>query len=60
MIVVESLSGICGVIETSPYNTTDDWQEQILVAFEKRWIKIELPSPLAAQQSGKISYFDNS
>ena len=60
VIAVESSSGVCGVIETSPYNTTDDWQEQILIAFEKGWIKVELPAPLAAQQAGKVSYFDNS
>ena len=60
MLAVESASGVCGVIETATYQTTDDWQEKILVTFEKGWIEIDLPAPLAAQQAGKVTYFDNS
>ena len=60
MLAVESASGVCGVIETAPYGNTDDWQEQILVAFEKGWIKIDLPAPLAAQQAGRITVFENN
>jgi predicted dehydrogenase len=60
MMAVESSGGICGVIETSPYVTTDAWQEKILVAFEKGWIEIELPAPLVTQQAGRVTCFDNS
>ena len=60
MLAVESASGVCGVIEMSAYETTDDWQEKILVTFEKGWIEIALPAPLASQQAGKVTYYDNS
>ena len=60
MLAVESESGVCGVVEMSPYATTDDWQEQVFVAFEHGWIQIELPAPLAAQHAGKVTIFENN
>ena len=60
LMVTESTSGITGIIEMAPYNTSHDWQEQALVCFEKGWIKIELPAPLASQQPGRVTIFDNS
>jgi predicted dehydrogenase len=55
LFVAESQSGICGTIEMSPYSTTIDWQESILVAFEKGTIKIDLPAPLAMQLPGQVT-----
>ena len=60
MLAVESISGITGVIEMATFNTTDDWQEQALVCFDKGWIKIGYPAPLASQQAGKVTVFNNS
>ena len=57
MLAVHSKSGIAGVIEMSPYCTTIDWQEEALVAFEKGWIKIELPAPLASNRPGKVTVY---
>jgi predicted dehydrogenase len=54
MLAVESASGVAGVIEMSPYQTTIDWQESILVAFERGYVKIELPAPLANNRPGKV------
>jgi len=51
---------IAGLIEMEAFKTTDDWQEQALVCFEKGWIRIELPAPLASQQAGKVTVFNNS
>ena len=45
LMAVESTSGICGVIEMAPYNNTVDWEESILVAFEKGYVRIDLPQP---------------
>ena len=50
-------SGVTCAIEMSPYNTTIDWQESALVAFEKGYIKIDLPAPIASNRPGKIEVF---
>lgn len=54
VLLVQSKSGIAGTIEMSPYRTTIDWQESVLIAFEKGWIKLELPAPLATHRPGKV------
>ena len=41
----------------SPYQTSVDWQESALVAFERGWIKIELPAPLASNRPGKVEIY---
>jgi len=53
----ESDSGVACVIEMSAYHTTVDWQESALVAFERGWVKIELPAPLASNRPGKVEIY---
>jgi hypothetical protein len=38
----------------SPYQTTVDWQESALVCFERGWVKLELPAPLAFNRPGRV------
>jgi predicted dehydrogenase len=57
LLVAESESGIPGVIEMSPYQTTVDWQESALVAFEKGWVKLDLPAPLAHNRPGRVEFY---
>jgi hypothetical protein len=60
LMVVESSSGTCGTLETAPYSRSLDWEETFFVAFEKGYIKVELPAPLACQQPGIVTiYRDN-
>jgi predicted dehydrogenase len=47
-------SGAACVIEMSPYRTSVDWQESALVAFEKGYVKLELPAPLASCRPGRV------
>lgn len=54
MLAVQSDSGVAGVIEMTPYRTTIDWQESALIAFEKGYIKLELPAPLASNRPGAV------
>ncbi len=53
----ESISGIPIVLEMTPYFTSMDWQESYLIGFEKGYIKIELPCPLAHNRPGRIEIF---
>jgi len=54
LLVARSASGIAATIEMSPYQTTIDWQESALVAFEKGYVKLELPAPVAVNQPGHV------
>lgn len=57
LLVAQSASGVCGIIEMEPYRTTVDWQEKALVAFERGWIEIALPAPVALNRPGKVTVF---
>ncbi|MDH7568450.1 MAG: Gfo/Idh/MocA family oxidoreductase [Armatimonadota bacterium] len=54
LLVAHSESGVAGTIEMAPYHTTIDWQESALVAFEKGYVKLELPAPLANNRPGRV------
>ncbi len=54
IMVAESTGGLTGVIEMNPYSTTVDWQEKALVAFEKGYIELDLPAPLARNRPGRV------
>ena len=56
LLAVQSASGVTGTIEMSPYRTTIDWQEEALIAFEKGYIKLELPAPLASNRPGTVTF----
>ena len=52
-----SVSGVTCTIEMAPYSTTIDWQESAMVCFEKGWVKLELPAPLAYNRPGRVEIF---
>lgn len=60
VLVVKSASGVAGIIEMTPYSTTIDWQEQAMVAFEKGYIKIDLPAPVALNRPGRVEMLRDS
>ncbi|MCL4506294.1 MAG: Gfo/Idh/MocA family oxidoreductase [Chloroflexi bacterium] len=57
VLAVQSQSGVAGIIEMSPYQTTLGWQESALIAFEHGYIKLELPAPLASNQPGRVEVY---
>lgn len=59
LLAVQSESGVAGVIEMAPYQTTIDWQESALIAFERGWIKLDLPAPLVLNQPGRVSVYSD-
>ncbi len=54
LLVGRSENGIACTIEMSPYSTTIDWQESALVCFERGYLKIDLPAPLATNRAGRV------
>jgi hypothetical protein len=59
LLVAQSESGVCGAIEMATHTTTIDWQESAFIAFEKGWIRVELPAPLAIDQPGRVTAFQD-
>jgi len=57
LLVGRSASGVTATIEMSPYQTSVDWQESALVAFERGWLRLDLPAPLASNRSGRLTIF---
>lgn len=59
LLAVQSAGGVPGTIEMTPYRTTVDWQESALVAFERGYVKIALPAPLASNRPGRVEAFSD-
>jgi len=57
LFVGRSESGLPCTIEMTPYRTTVDWQESALVAFERGYVRLDLPAPLAANRAGRVEVF---
>ncbi|HOL66292.1 MAG TPA: Gfo/Idh/MocA family oxidoreductase [bacterium] len=57
LMVVESESGVPGIIEMAPYTASSTWQETALVCFQHGYLKIDLPPPLAMNRPGNLEIF---
>ncbi len=57
LLIGESVGGVPCTIEMTPYQTSLDWNEQALVAFEKGCVKLDLPAPLASNRPGRVEVF---
>ncbi|MEW6752179.1 MAG: Gfo/Idh/MocA family oxidoreductase [Candidatus Latescibacterota bacterium] len=57
LLAGQSEGGVACTIEMSPYRTTIDWQESALVCFERGYVKLELPAPLASNRPGRVEVF---
>jgi predicted dehydrogenase len=57
LLVGQGQSGVPCVIEMQPYRTTQDWQESALVCFERGWLRLDLPAPLAFNRPGQVAVF---
>jgi len=57
LLAGQSEGGIACALEMTPYQTTLDWQESALVCFERGWVKLELPAPLASNRPGRVEFF---
>jgi predicted dehydrogenase len=57
LMVGETESGKTCSLEMSPYSTSIDWQEEALVCFERGWIKLTLPAPLAHNRPGTVEVY---
>lgn len=54
LLAGESAGGVTCSIEMSPYRNSVDWQESALVCFERGWVRLELPAPMAFNRPGRV------
>lgn len=59
LLAVQSKSGVAGTIEMSPYHTTFGWRESALVGFDRGYVRLSLPAPLASNQAGHVEIFSD-
>lgn len=57
LFAAESVSGVAGLIELSPYKQGWGWDESALATFERGYVKLELPSPLAYNRAGSVKIY---
>ncbi len=57
LLAVESESGVAGAIEMAAYRTTVAWEESALVAFERGYVRIDIPAPLATNRAGTVEIY---
>jgi predicted dehydrogenase len=57
LLAGQSASGAACAIEMTPYRTTVDWQESALVCFERGYLRLDLPAPLASNRPGRVEFF---
>jgi predicted dehydrogenase len=55
LLAGESDSGVTVTLEMAPYSTSIEWHEHIIACFEKGFVRIDLPAPLARQRAGKVT-----
>ena len=60
LLAVHNQDGVCGTLEMAAHSTSNDWQETVFVAFEKGYIKVELPAPLADRQAGRVTIMQDN
>lgn len=59
LLVVESASGVPAVIEMAPWETSVDWQESALLAYDRGWMRVDLPPPLAVNRAGRLTVYED-
>lgn len=53
-------SGVTVLLEMAPWQQEVGWNETALTCFERGWVKLDLPAPLASHVSGTVSIFGDT
>jgi predicted dehydrogenase len=60
LMAVQGQSGIPGALEMGTHRNTLDWQEGAWITFERGWIRLELPAPLAIDRAGRVTVHEDA
>ena len=55
----QSIGGVPGILEMTPYRSSQDWQESAFIGFDSGFIQLELPAPLALHRAGRVKLFSD-
>jgi len=55
LLVGLSESGVDVVLEMAPWHDASTWEESVLVGFERGWLRLDLPAPLATMKAGTVT-----
>jgi len=59
LMVGESESGISVNLEMNTYATTRDWAEEFMICFDRGYVKLTLPAPVAMNRPGKVEVLED-
>ncbi len=59
MLAGTSDSGAAVTIEMTPYMTSEGWEESALVCFERGYLNIQIPPPLAIGRAGAVELYED-
>lgn len=48
------------VLELTPYSVSNGWREHAIAMFERGFVRLDLPAPLATNISGTVTVFDDA
>jgi predicted dehydrogenase len=57
LLVGRGENGVTINLEMATHVTTTDWQEEYLITYERGWIRLELPAPMAINRPGRVTVF---
>jgi len=57
LLVTQTASHVPTVFEFTPYESKSEWIERALVCFERGYVSLDLPPPLAMQRAGTVEIF---
>lgn len=57
LLSVKSQSGVPATFEFTPYSAPLEWQEYAVVCFQKGYVRVDLPAPLAVNRPGTVEIY---
>jgi predicted dehydrogenase len=60
LMVCKSKSGVTVALEMNAYEIRDEWQEYYKACFDKGFVSMSLPAPMARQRSGNLIIYRNT
>lgn len=57
VFVGQSDAGVPCTFEMKPYRVTGDYHEEVLICFEKGYVKLRIPAPLAYNRAGSVEVY---
>ncbi|QNA93973.1 MULTISPECIES: Gfo/Idh/MocA family protein [unclassified Microbacterium] len=57
LMVAETASGVPVALEMEPWRREQGWEEYVIIGFDRGYIRVDYPAPLAARKAGKLTLY---